>query len=233
MKKMLSVWLVFGIHLFTGYLYAQGEGQLTNRTVSRGDAPDENSYKNFRFTVGGGYAYWVGKQMKSGYSALYDHLSDLRNGYNLDLDAQYFFHPHSGFGINGNFIKRSASVTDISIPGTMGYYNASYKEINKLTYVGAAYVYRWENDKWGFYMSGGFGPLFYHNESRLDKKIVSFNKVAFATNLSISGERRITRYVGAGLKMAFTAGTIKIDNLPDRMSVCDFMLSGFISFRTK
>lgn len=239
MKRIFFIYLVLGMQLFTGYSYAQKEGKLTHRTISKEDAPNEDSYKNFRFTLGGGYAYWIGKQMKSGNEALDALSSDLRNGYNLTMDVQYFFQEHSGIALNGYFIERSVSASDVlPIPGATEYINAGYKEKNRLTYVGAAYVYRWENNKWGFYLSGGFGPLFYHNKSglfdvNLSDKTNSFNKVAFASNLSVSGERRINRYLGAGLKVALTAGTIKIDNMADRMSVSDLMFSGFISFRTK
>lgn len=231
MKKRILFILLLSLPFFTELLEAQNQDKLTVRKISREDAPNDN-YKNLRFTVGGGYAYWLGKLMRTGDEKLDDFSSGLRNGYNLDLEAQYFFREHLGIGLNGNFIKQSNSESGtLNIPnvGTVD----NYKESNELIYLGASCVLRFENDKWGFYGSGGLGPIFYTNTAEIPARQISLSKTTLGVYYSVAGEHRFSHNIGAGLKIAATFGTLKIDGLDDRLSVSNLMVTGFISFRTK
>lgn len=218
---------------FIGHLSAQQDSEkLASRKVSKSITPENENYKNLRFTVGGGYAYWLGKLMKTGDGKLDDFSSGLRNGYNLDVEAQYFFKEHLGIGLNASYIKQSNSESGtLNIPDVGPVDN--YKESNKLIYVGASCVLRFENEKWGFYASAGFGPIFYTNTGEIPTMQISISKTAFGSYIGVAGEHRFNHNVGAGLKIAATSGTLKIDGLDDRLSVSNLMITGFISFRTK
>ncbi len=233
MKKCIPFVLFLSMSLSTGYLSAQqAPGKPVSRKVSRTICPEDEDYKNFRFTVGGGYAYWLGKSMKTGDNKLDDFSSGLRNGYNLDIEAQYFFKEHIGIGLNTNFVKQSNSESGtLNIPNVGPVDN--YKESNELVYVGASCVLRFENEKWGFYAGAGFGPIFYTNTGEIPAIQLSISKTAFGSYISVAGERRFNHNAGAGLKIAATSGTLKIDGLDDRLSVSNLMITGFISFRTK
>jgi len=214
------------------YSHAQDSGKLTTRKITKGDVPDDSAYKNFRFTVGGGYSYGIGKLMKTGDKKLDDFSSGLRGGYDLDFSAQYFFHEYMGIGLDGNFVKRSNSESGVlNVPGLGSI--SGYKETNKLVYVGPSFVVRYENDKWGFYSGVGFGPLFYKAIGEISGREVKLDKTTFGANLSVAGEYRISPVMGVGLKAAVTAGSVKIEGMEDRISASSFMLSGFLSFRTR
>ncbi|MDR1714976.1 MAG: hypothetical protein LBS20_03955 [Prevotella sp.] len=211
---------------------AQNRGKVITRQISPKDAPENENPKNFRFTAGGGYSYRLGKLMKTGDEKLDDFSSGLRSGYNIDVEAQYFFHDYIGVGLNGNYIKQSNSEHGmLNIPGVGGVTN--YKESNRFVYIGASCVFRYENDKWGFYTNYGIGPILYTNTGELEGNRIEFNKATAGIYCSIAGERRINRNTGAGLKMAITSGMIKIDGLDEKLSVSNLILTGFISFRTK
>ncbi|MBB4035403.1 hypothetical protein GGR21_001296 [Dysgonomonas hofstadii] len=232
MKKTILLIMPLFVFFFSGHLCAQEPGKLTSRKIGENIATENECYKNFRFTVGGGYAYGLGKLMKTGDKKLDKFSSDLRNGYNLDIEGQYFFKEHFGIALNGNFIKQSntaSGIIDIPYIGSI----SNYKESNRLIYVGASFVLRYENEKWGFYTSAGLGPIFYTNTAEINLTQLSVDKTAFGFYYSVTGEHRFNHNIGAGLKLAFTSGTIKMEGLDDRLSVSNLILTGFISFRTK
>ncbi|MBF0651094.1 hypothetical protein IR083_19950 [Dysgonomonas sp. GY75] len=211
---------------------AQNQGKLITRKIDPKDTPENETLKNFRFTVGGGYSYWLGKLMKTGNKKLDDFSSGLRSGYNIDVEAQYFFHDYIGIGLNGNYIKQSNSEHGVlNIPNVGEVTN--YKESNQLVYIGASCVFRYENDEWGFYTNYGLGPILYTNTGEVAGRRMELNKATAGIYCSIAGERRINRNTGAGLKVAITSGMVKIDGLDEKLSVSNLILTGFISFRTK
>lgn len=232
MKK--CIWFILFILILFSIenLSAQKSERLTSRKIGKETAVGNERYTNFRFTLGGGYAYWLGKLMKTGNKQLDDFSSGLRNGYNLDLEAQYFFQEYIGIGLNGNFIKQSNHTSGVlDIPGLGSVDN--YKESNELIHLGISCVVRFERDKWGFYTGLGLGPIFYTNTAEILGRQISLNKTTLAASCNIALERRFSRNLGAGMKAAVTSGTIKVNGLDDRLSVSNLIITGFISFRTK
>ncbi|MBK5722636.1 outer membrane beta-barrel protein [Dysgonomonas sp. Marseille-P4677] len=224
MRKKYLIILLFCISFYIGYTHAQNTtSRLTSRKIDKNQTlPDEN-YKNFRFTFGGGYAYWLGENMKTGNKDLDDFSSELRNGYNLDIEAQYFFHEYIGIGLNGNFAKHSNNkLAELNM-----------KESDNMFFLGATCNFRYENGKWGFYSGLGVGPIFYSGEGEIDGLYGKMQKTVFGLSCSISGEYRLNQTLGLGLKLSTTAGSFKISEIDDRFSVSNLMLTGFISFRTK
>jgi len=215
--------LFFLFLLLTGFIHAQNSSNLSVREVGKSNGSESHSERNFRATIGGGYAYRLGKIDKTGDTHLDDFNSSLRNGYNLDIELQYFFQENMGVALNGNFIKQSKteSITNIT-------------ESHKFVYVGPSYVLRFEKNKLGLYLGAGFGPLFYTISEKTSPLEVSLNKTAFGSYLGVSGEYRISQNVGAGLKISATAGSVKIPELgTDSQNVSNLMITGFISFRSK
>lgn len=234
MKRITVICAIVCMLLPATYLYPQQSDKLTIRKIGKSsiDETKNENYKNFRFTIGGGYAYWLGKQLKTGDKQVDNFTSGLRHGYNIDIEAQYFFNEHIGIGFNGNYIKQSNRESDFMDIPNIGSVR-DYKEINKTLYMGSSFVVRAENDKWGFYSSIGLGPLFYTNTGEISNRKASLDKTAFALYYSVSGEHRINNSIGVGLKLAVTSGSVKIEGLKDRQSVSNLMISGFLSFRTK
>jgi len=232
MKKYFGAFLLFLIGSI-GYLCAQDSDNLTVRTVGKDSETRLEKVQNFRMTLGGGYAYRVGKIDKMGDKKLDDFASSLRNGFNIDADFQYFFQESWGIGLNANFIKESKTESgELNIPSVGSV--SGYTESNQFIYVGPSFVYRYEKNNFGFYMGAGFGPLFYKNTGKISNLEASLSKTTFGSYFGISGEYRFSQSIGAGLKLAGTAGSVKIKELgDDRQNVSNLMVTAFISFRSK
>ena len=203
-------------------MQAQNSDKLTTRKLGR-STPEYENYKNFRFTIGGGYAHWLGENQGTGGSSLDQFSSDLRHGYNLEAEAQYYFHEYVGVGLNTNFVKHSKDeMSELGI-----------RETDKMLFVGPTCNFRYESGKWGLYSGIGLGAIFYNGEVDLSSTHATVKHTTLGLNYGISGEYRLSKTVGAGLKLSYTAGSFKIDNTNDRFSVSNLMITGFISFRTK
>ncbi len=78
------------------------------------------SYKDFWIAIGGGYAYRLGKIEETGDPGIDDLNKQLRHGFNIDADAQYFFKDIWGLGLNANYCGSSTSGSNISLPDMAG-----------------------------------------------------------------------------------------------------------------
>lgn len=215
--------------------FAQRSDNLTVREIGNSPDPDDNkNVRNFRFTVGGGYACRLGKTYKTGDSRLDDFSSKLRNGYVLDAEIQYFLHENWGLGLNMNFARQSAKESGtMYVPGQGSI--KGLKETQTCVYVGPGVVTRFENKKFGLYLGAGFGPIFNTNEDDVEDPAgkIRINKVAFGSYLGVAGEYRLSPMLGIGLKAAITSGKVKLSDEFDNFSVSNLTVTGFISFRTK
>lgn len=195
------------------------------------------SYKDFRFSIGGGYALRLGKVQKTGDSRIDDMSRKLRHGFTVDADAQYFFKESWGLGMNVNYCSSATSGNNITIPN-YGDIN-SYKESQNVLFVGPSFVGRNESEKFLLVSSFGIGPLFYMDRMTIDGVAVDGNKVAFGLNAGVAGEYKLNAKTGIGLKLSYTLGTINSVNFEgqnikydDPISISNLMITGFISFRT-
>ncbi|MCI1648013.1 MAG: porin family protein [Bacteroides sp.] len=211
------------IMLFTEYAQAQNSGKLISRKIGRETTIENENYKNFRFTAGGGYAHWTGENLNTGNTNLDNFTSDLRHGYNWDFDAQYFFQEHFGIGLNANLAKHNKDAMN----------ELGIKETDKMFFIGPTCNLRYISGKWGLYTGLGLGPVFYSGKVNTEGAQVSLSKTTFGLNCSISGEYRLSETIGAGLKLSAIAGSFKTDGIDERFSVSNFIITGFISFRTK
>lgn len=234
MKKSLFIILLISLLGFSS-THAQNSDKLTVRQVGKTSNPDDDKpERNFRMTLGGGYAYRLGKIDKTGNKEIDDLTKKLRSGYALDIEAQYFFQKHWGIALNANYVKQSKKASgaiDIPNQGTV----TGYEEFNKFIYVGPSFVTRFENDKFGFYAGLGYGPIFWTNEGEADSPRIKakLNKTAFGSYLGVSGEYRINPQLGVGLKVALTAGSVKYPGYDEKQNISNLLITGFISFRTK
>ncbi|MFC4676304.1 hypothetical protein [Dysgonomonas termitidis] len=223
MKKCILFISFLFMFFSTVYLSAQNSGRLVSRKVSSNITTENENYKNFRFTVGGGYAYWLGENLDAGNQAVKDFTSDLRHGYNLDIETQYYFHEFIGIGLNGSFTRYSSD--DMK--------NINMRETDKMFFLGATCNGRYINNKWGFYSGLGFGPIFYSGDAEISGSYAKIEKTVFGINANIACEYRLSENVGTGLKLSVTAGSFEMYGVTDRMSVSSLMVTGFLSFRTK
>ncbi len=195
------------------------------------------NYKDFRFAIGGGYAYRLGEIDKTGDSKLDEMSKKLRHGYTVDADGQYFFKESWGLGLNANFCSASTSGDNINIPGTEQAVN--YKETQNFIYVGASFVGRTEFEKFLLVSNVGVGPLFFNTDMNMSGVNVNGSKTTFGLNAGIAGEYKVNSKTGVGLKLSYVMGSIENLNVEgqnvkseEKISVSNLMATIFISFRS-
>lgn len=230
MKTKITILCLFSMLSFLSF----GKEQIKEDAQKPKKEQLDPVYKDFRISLGGGYAHRLGKREKYQDSELDRILKDLMHGYNLDLEAQYFFTESYGIGINLNYVNTSAKGSNIDTPnlGTI----SSYKETNKFTYVGPAFAMRHDLNKFLLTGSIGLGAIFYENSTNITLK---GTKTTIGMNAGVAFEYKLNKNWGAGLKLSYIIGTIKSLNsggksldLNESQSVSNLMLTGFISFRT-
>lgn len=194
-------------------------------------------YKDFRFAIGGGYAYRLGKMEKTGDSKTDDLNKKLRHGFSVDADAQYFFKEGWGVGLNANYCSASTSGDNITIPDFE--HSVNYKETQRFLYVGPSFVGRNRSEKFLLVSNIGIGPLFFNSNMNLSGVNVNGHKTTLGVNAGIAGEYKISSKTGIGLKLSYVVGSI--DNLnvegknvksKEKISVFNLMATLFISFRS-
>lgn len=226
MKKILLLLLLT--------FYAVG---LEAQTQKKAVMLDQASH-DFRFSAGGGFAFRLGQRIRESDPKLDQLSKDLMHGFNMDFDAQYFFKDLWGLGINANYVQCSANGTNLSVPniGVIG----KYKETQKFFFIGPTVNVRGDFDKFLLISNFGLGPLFYTNDASMEHISIIGTQTAFAYYAGISGEYKISRSMGAGLKLSYTYGSIGSLNYNNdsivfdgtRFSVSNFMITAFLSFRT-
>ncbi|MDI9604241.1 MAG: hypothetical protein QM305_02755 [Bacteroidota bacterium] len=216
---------------------------LTSATAQRGasnekEQPVVPSYRDFRFAIGGGYALRLGKIAKTG-DDNWDKVSKkLRHGLTVDADAQYFFRPDWGLGVNVNYCTTTISGNDLYFADLDRTAN-SYKESQNILFVGPSYATRSQSEKFLLVSSVAIGPLFYMNPATFDGVVVNSNALAAGLNLGFSGEYKVNATTGVGLKLSSTVGSVnslKVEGqkveLDEAFNLSNVMLTAFISFRS-
>ncbi len=236
MKTTTMVAAVAAI-LFTTPLLAQ-ENDSTSTTKYEVEYQDSPSYRDFRISFGGGYAYRLGKIEKTGDPAIDDLNKQLRNGFNIDADAQYFFKESWGLGLNANYCSSSTSGNNITLPD-MDQTVSSYEETQGMLFVGPSFAGRNEFPKFLLVSSVAVGPLFYTDNITVNGVTGKGTKTTLGVNAGIAGEYKLNDRTGLGLKLSYTVGSINSMNFEgqnieseETVSISNLMATVFLSFRS-
>ena len=150
---------IYFIALATAFICASAVSSATAQqaTPYEVESRTPGNYKDFRFAIGGGYAYRLGKIAKTGDSKIDDMNKKLRHGFTIDADAQYFFKESWGLGLNANYCSANTSGDNITItlPGIDR--SVNYKETQSFLYVGPSFVGRNGSEKFLLATHFGFG----------------------------------------------------------------------------
>jgi hypothetical protein len=224
MKKLLfmfSIVMLFSIHSF-----AQEASNQSNV-----------SDKGFRVSLGGGYARLLGNQEKLSDPVLEKFSKDLMNGFVVDFDAQYFFNPTWGIGLNSNYIVSNAELSNYQIEGVT--LETSIRNSPVYYYVGPSLVSKVSSKKFMLLSNIGLGPLFFTDRLYYGPVQITGKKTTIGFNAGLAGEYSLTQKLGVGIKASYTMGTIKsitvagqqVDS-PESVTLSNLMFSLFLSFRT-
>ena len=233
--NIISLVLVAVVTLFCLPVFSQINDATPQREV---EYQQDYKYKDFRFAVGGGYAYRVGTIKKTNDRIIDDMNKKLRHGFTIDADAQYFFKETWGLGLNANMSSFSTSGSGFTIPDVEGTVH-SYDETQRIIYVGPTYALRMESEKFFLLGTIGFGPIFFMDNMTINGIEVNGTRTTFGTNISLSGEYKMSNKMALGLKLSSTGGSIDSMNVQGQsfdsdevISLANIGVSIFLSFRS-
>lgn len=179
----------------------------------------------FRFALGGGYTYRLGKEMPNTSSYYRDLADKLRHGFNLGADLHYVFASGVGLGVNANFVQSSMSAESV-------------KETQSVVFVGPSMLLRSDGRKAAFIGEIGCGGLFLSDKVAANRNSGKITGSAFGAHVSLGGECKVSPTTAIGLKASVNIGAVKTlksgdqsVKLDEGVSVSSLMVTAFISFR--
>lgn len=188
-----KTFLTLVLALLVSYSFAS-DLDLDTPTQRRETLHDtKSSFKDFRFSVGGGYARRLGKKENMG-DATFNRLVDkIQNQAYLEVDGQYFFKETWGIGLTVNNAFASGEIDRVILK-------------TNFLYVGPTFSMRFDFDKFLLVWNVGFGPLFY-NEKLEGSLAGTFDKATLGFQSNFCGEYKLNQKLGLGLKLGWVAGT--------------------------
>ena len=141
MRQIIQI--ICSLFFVLGYL-APASSQIVAQKPYEVEYDERTSIKDFRLAVGGGYAYRIGKINKTNDAAIDNLSKKLRNGYNLNIDGQYFFKEKWGLGMDVNMASFSTSGGGFTSGGSS---IITYEEKQRMVYLGPTFATRLETDK--------------------------------------------------------------------------------------
>lgn len=202
----------------------------TPAATSSAPKPKKITYggPGFRFALGGGYTYRLGKEMPSTSYAQREVADKLRHGFNLAADLHYVFASGVGLGINANFVSSNTEGQA---------YISRFTETQKILYIGPSMLLRADGRKAAFIGEIGCGGLFLTDKIKTggEYKLIG---TTFGGHASLGGELKLSPTTAIGLKVSANIGAIKelksgseSIELRDKASASSLMVTAFISFR--
>ena len=192
--------------------------------------------KIYRFTLGGGYAYHLGKIEKTENEWIDDFAKRLRHGFDVNASGQLFLNKNMGVGMNMIYIRQHESEPDKVIPTTTGYTTFKFKETTQFFYIGPSFVVSSNPNRMMCYAEAGAGLLIFDDSGEIYNIKANFTRPTVGFHLGFSPEYRFSSRFGVGLKLAVTAGFIYTSfyGTDEKLrNVSNLSMGAFISFRTK
>lgn len=198
---------------------------------------NETNPLNYRFTLGGGYAYRLGKIEKTNYDSLEDFAKRLRSGFNLEASGQLFFRNNIGIGLNAIYIRQHESEPDKLVPTATGSKIIRLRETTQFFYLGPAFVAQSKLNKIMFNGELGAGLLVFKDSGEIwDIVKADLTRSTVGLHLGFSPEYRISSQLGIGLKLSMTTGFIRTSFYGGKektWNISNASIGTFISFRTR
>ncbi|MDR3287579.1 MAG: outer membrane beta-barrel protein [Prevotellaceae bacterium] len=193
---------------------------------------------SFRLTFASGVAFRYGETERTGNLQL-DNISDeLKRGFGIETEIQYFFDKNYGIAFNLNYAKYSATVYGGYIVSHDIGVSKTNKETQTILFLGPAFAMRYDIEKWLFTATAGFGALFFSDNISLVPKDKA-TCTTFGLNIGVGAEYKLSKHFSLGLKISSTMGSTKslyMDGTKytssEPLSLSSSMLLAYISFRT-
>ncbi len=212
------------------------DDEASDLALPETEVKEKNS--SFRLAFAAGYAYRAGKVIQTRNADLDQLSNDLRHGYALDAEIQYYFNQKYGISLNLNYVNSNGEVKEVHIP-TFGNI-PGYKETQHILFVGPAFTTRHDTKQWLFTGSIGLGPLFFVDVMESKSSRLHGTSPTFGINYGIGAEYKLSSCWAAGLKLSATNGSTKSltitgvkSEFDEVFNLSSYMISAYFSFRTK
>lgn len=174
------------------------------------EAVINSSYSKFRIAFRGGFSYLFAK-IPSGVDPNYsDYLKNLKSGYHLGIDVNYFFNELYGLGFKYSIFKTKGSVDNIQFVDDQG-------NILRLTiadnrsdfFVGPTFITRYlSHNKSAFIIAGSLGYLGYNNDASIGGIPFNLKGGTFGIVFDIGYDFSISNEFSLGFFAAVTLGSL-------------------------
>ena len=208
-----------------------------NLVAQKSEEVSVRAKNEFRFTLGGGYAYRLGILLKTGDDHIDELSQKLRHGFNLDASGQMYFTPHIGIGLNAIYVRQHEYDEGKTIPTMTGYATMDYfKETTEFFYIGPSFAIKTRANKINCYGEVGFGLLIFHDWGKVLETSGDIIRPTTGLHWSFSPEYRFSSHFGMGLKLSVTAGFVRVpfsETENKKQNASNLNIGWFISFQTK
>ena len=199
-------------------------------------------YSKFRWGLGLGYAYRMGKDPEPSGSWSFDELhKGIRNGFSWETELQYYFNQSNGIALHVSGVHCSVSGENIQIP-TLG--RASTVQIkHRIVFVAPGWTFRhgFNSNNFNIFGTVALGPVFYAESLIPDNITIQATAVSVGLSTGFGGEFVLSPNFAMGMKMGLTQGSTSKFKLPngqtlemdDPVSLSSFIFSVYFSFRSK
>lgn len=195
MKKLLLLIAAFAISFQAN---AQDEREMVNLSPK------------FRIALGGGYSRRLAKTANNVPAQFKNYASQLKNGYNLDAQASYFFNNKWSIGVKYNTFGASNSIANVSSQNANGNQRTgSIADDIKIDFIGLSTASRYisVSGKHILLFTAAFGYMGYKNDAVVFDKF-QITGSTFGSAVDIGYDYQIVKNIYLGAQASFIGGVL-------------------------
>jgi len=186
------------------YGYFQQGGIPENRI------PGYQDYQKFRFVINSGWSYRIAPVEEKLQSFIERYFKELKSGYHLSSDMQYYFTEFFGFGIKYSLYRSSNMLDNVQVTFQDGSQEVGrIKDDISIHFIGPSFYIRYlsGNKKNALYSGLSIGRLGYKNNAIIIDEYILTGKTIGIT-WDIGYDLSIHKNVSLGILFSYTSGTL-------------------------
>ena len=179
-----------------------------------------NEYSKFRIGFRGGFSYLLAKLPEGIDNNTKDYLKSFKTGYNLGINANYFFNKMFGIGLKYSFFKTKANGTLLFDDGQGGIVNLNISENRSDNFFGASFVVRVLNkfNKNAFIASASTGYLSYNNNLIIGSVPLNIKGSTLGFVLDVGYHLSLSQNLSLGFSLSAMLGALNKFTIDDGFS---------------
>lgn len=177
-----------------------------NTVVAVIEKPIKKDYQKLRIAVNGGYSYRIAKIANTVPADFKSYVKNLKSGYHVAGDINYFFSDLYGAGVKYSLFRSSNST---NIQETNGPRSGIMSDDISINFIGPAFTTRGINKKGTaeLLMSFSIGYVDFYNKSRvIDPIIITGNTIG--AGVDIGYDMKLSKKLSLGLQASYIIGKL-------------------------